>query len=292
MIRSPILLTCFSLLIVGAFTTTTQAQTFLFGQTFDGTASGTAVPAGAGQTFITNTGAVSASNTNTMTLFPTASSASSVTGGDAATNYITFGTVAASRLRTGTIANFATSAAAGLFSVVYDTNIPSTGTGGALLSIVNSSATDVNAGTGTFNAFTLNNTGAVTASGTGATLTGGTATVPLNTQFVLSLVVNATTGSLTYTNAPSALPAGSTDIYAATLAGGTTYVGRLTAVSATIVPQQLGFANFNGTTPNDRFNEVDVITGATIATIPEPGTYALLAVGGLMFVVLRRRRLV
>ena len=257
--RFPSFFAGLTVVALGVFAPTTgQAQTALLSQTFDGYTVGANVPAGTAQTFGTVTGAFAVSNTNAATLFPAASTGSSVAGGDAGTNYGIFGSVASERARTNTL----TGLNGVTFSTYFDINLPSTGTGGALLSIVNSSATDINASTGTFAAFTLANTGAVTAAGTGGALSGGTAVISLNTQVVLSLVVNDTAAAVPYTSAgfSNTLPAFTADIYASS-ATGTTYVGRLTSTTGTNattnIPQQIGLANFGGTAPMLRINELE-----------------------------------
>lgn len=76
-------------------------------------------------------------------------------------------------------------------------------------------------------------------------MTGGTPTISLNTQVVLSLVVNSSATAVAYTGAgfTNMLPAFTSDLYASTLVGGTTYLKRLTTTTdtnaTTNVPQQL-----------------------------------------------------
>ena len=100
-----------------------QAQTPIFTQTFDGKHRGRGPP---GHRHLRQRGnAVTVQNASAATYFPGASSASSVTGGDAGTNYAVFGATAANRLRTTANATLTT----GLFTAVYDIYQPSTGTG-------------------------------------------------------------------------------------------------------------------------------------------------------------------
>ena len=295
--RSSLPLTCLSVVALGVLATSAQAQTLLFNSTFDAITPPGPVPNGAAQQYQTNanTQTTQVQNTNAATLFPSANTASAVVGGDAGTAYALYGTVASSRLRSNTITGLP---GTGLFSVIYDINqTASTAANATAFSLLNSAATDANISTGTFTAFSLNGTGVIAAGGT-ATLTGGTATTILtNTQYVLSLVVNPTAAAISYTSAnvnggnAVSLPALNSDLYASS-ASGVVYIGRLTTITTGVNtnPNQIAFSNFNNSVPNLRINEVDVYSGANVGVVPEPSTYAVMALGTILLGAVLRRR--
>ena len=269
----------------------------LFSETFDGIAAGTNYAGSGTTTFQATNGNLAIANTNASTLFSAANSASVVAGGDAGSNYAIYGSAtgtggAGHRLRSNTITGLAT---AGLFSVVLDLNNQFTGTadGSASFSLVNTSAGDINGtATTTLTGFVLAGSGAVTAFG-GVTLTGGTATVPIGSQFILSLVVNDANSTATFTagGSPVTLAAFTSNLYSYSVASGAlSLVGTLTSNSA-VVPQQLGIANFS-TSPDTNLdiNEINVQTGAVVGTaVPEPSAWVLLTAAGLVMAMLRRR---